>query len=315
MQLFESLAAMPRGFGPSAVTIGKFDGVHLGHRAVIAKLREVATDDDLTTTVVTFDRHPLSLLNPERCPVALLSVRQKAELLSGIGVEATLVLKFDRALSDQSAEDFVREVLVGALNAKAVLVGHDFRFGANGGGDLELLRALGSEYGFAVHLIPEVAVGDAGRVSSTQIREYLARGLVREAATLLGREPSIRSVVVRGEARGRELGYPTANLAPDIEGMVPADGVYAAWASVDSVRYPAAVSIGNNPTFAGVPERQVEAHLLDERLDLYGRELTVSFVEFVRSMHKFASADALVAQMKLDEGAIRRILGVAASAQ
>lgn len=313
MQLFSSLADVPAEFGPSAVTIGKFDGVHRGHRVVISQLCEVAAGQGLTATVVTFDRHPLSLLSPEACPDALLSTKQKVELLAQTGVDATLILPFDRQFSEQSPEDFVLSTLVHGLRAKVLLVGEDFRFGAKGAGNVDLLRALGEQHGFEVQPITAVGTGEASgqgqrRVSSTWIRERLAAGRVREAGELLGALPSIRSIVVHGEHRGRELGYPTANLAPAIEGFVPADGIYAAWAVVDGIRYPVAVSVGNNPTFTGVPERQVEAHLFDEDMDLYGRQITVSFVDYVRPMMKFDSVDGLVAQMRHDDEAIRAIV-------
>jgi riboflavin kinase / FMN adenylyltransferase len=316
MQVFESLGAVPPGFGPSAVTIGKFDGVHPGHRAVINELKSVAAADGLLATVVTFDRNPLSLLAPEKCPVSLVSNAQKIELLEATGVDATLVLTFDQALASQPPEEFVESVLVGALQARVVFVGADFRFGVRGSGTVELLDRLGKRYDFEVRHIPEVATGDSEsrRASSTWIRELLDAGDVATAAARLGRLHSIRSTVVHGEQRGRALGYPTANLSPDIEGFIPRDGVYATWATVPAGRFGAAVSIGNNPTFEGVPQKQVEAHLLDQKLDLYGQPIELEFVEYIRPMNKFESADALAAQMRTDEQRIRAILGVAASA-
>ncbi len=308
MQLFEGVSEVPVDFGPSAVTIGKFDGIHAGHRAVIAALREVSTERGLTATVVTFDRNPLSLLAPEKCPDALISNAQKAQLLEAAGVAATLVLAFDRSLSEQPPDKFVTEVLVTALRARVVLVGADFRFGVRGSGNVELLRELGALHGFEVRLIPEVRAEGTRRASSTWIRELLEAGNVTEAAEVLGRLPSVRSRVVHGEERGRELGYPTANLSPDLEGFIPADGVYAAWATVGVGRYGAAVSIGNNPTFEGVPQKQVEAHLLDQKLDLYDEPIELEFVDYVRPMNKFESADALVDQMHRDEDRIRVIL-------
>lgn len=308
MQLFEGVSEVPVDFGPSAVTIGKFDGIHAGHRAVIAALREVSTERGLTATVVTFDRNPLSLLAPEKCPDALISNTQKAQLLEAAGVAATLVLAFDRSLSEQPPDKFVTEVLVTALRARVVLVGADFRFGVRGSGNVELLRELGALHGFEVRLIPEVRAEGTRRASSTWIRELLEAGNVTEAAEVLGRLPSVRSRVVHGEERGRELGYPTANLSPDLEGFIPADGVYAAWATVGVGRYGAAVSIGNNPTFEGVPQKQVEAHLLDQKLDLYDEPIELEFVDYVRPMNKFESADALVDQMHRDEDRIRVIL-------
>jgi len=313
VQFFDSLAAVPPGFGPSAVTIGKFDGVHAGHRAVLAEVLAVAARQHLVPTVVTFDRNPLSLLAPDRCPEALAGNGKKVELLASAGVDATLMLAFDRAFSEQPPEQFVSSVLVDALHARVVFVGQDFRFGAQGSGTVELLDRLGAEHGFEVHHIPEV-VSDTGdqsrRASSTWIRELLEAGEVAAAAVPLGRLHSVRSIVVGGERRGRELGYPTANLSPDIEGFIPRDGVYAAWATVPAGTFGAAVSIGNNPTFEGVPQKQVEAHLLDQKLDLYGAPIELEFVDYIRPMNKFESADALARQMGIDEEQIREILGV-----
>lgn len=310
MRVFDSPAAVPAGFGPAAVTVGKFDGVHLGHRGVIAQLRELADRRGLTATIVTFDRNPLRVVRPEACPPDLVSPAQKSELLAQAGVDATLVLPFDLARSRQPAEEFVREVLVDALHAQAVLCGADFRFGSGGAGDVQLLRALGVELGFDVVLIDDVrADADAGRVSSTRIRELVLEGRVREAGQLLGRPPAVRSVVVRGDQVGRELGYPTANLDPArLEGLLPADGVYACWAIVDGATYPAAVSIGDNPTFEGVPEHQAEAHLFDQSLDLYGRTIELRFVDYVRPMRKFDGIEQLVAALQQDDATIRDIL-------
>ncbi len=308
MQLFESLAEIPANFGPSVVSIGKFDGMHAGHRRVIAELLEVATHEQLTSVAVTFDRHPLSIVRPELCPAPLLSNAQKLELLAETGIEATLMLTFDEARSKQPAEEFVREVLVDALQARVLLVGSDFRFGAKGAGTVELLRQLAPELGFTVQLIDDVTSGER-RASSTWIRELLSSGQIAEATRLLGRSPSVRAKVVGGHQRGRTMGYPTANLSHEVEGFVPADGVYAARIIIDGTRYDAAVSIGNNPTFADVAEKTVEAHVLDESLDLYDKTVEVEFVEYIRPMHKFPDADALTKQMHADEVQIRTVLG------
>ncbi|CAN5461667.1 bifunctional riboflavin kinase/FAD synthetase [soil metagenome] len=311
MLTFHTPDEVPAGFGPSAVTVGKFDGVHGGHRAVIEQLTALAADRGLVPTVVTFDRNPLSLLRPELCPTPLVSNDQKLELLAGAGVEATLMVRFDEAFRDLPAEQFVRQILVDALHASVMLVGADFRFGAGGVGTVTLLRELGEQFGFETVVIDDVAMDGDRRVSSTWVRELLAEGRVEEAAGLLGALPGIRSMVVPGEQRGRTLGYPTANLSPEIEGYIPADGVYAAWLLVDGTRYPAAVSIGNNPTFEGVPDKQVEAHAIDARLDLYGANVEVQFVKYIRGMRKFPGADELAAQMRADEQQIREVLGVA----
>ena len=315
MQFFDGLGEVPAGFGPSAVTIGKFDGLHIGHRSVLRQLREVADGRGLTATVVTFDRNPLQLLAPEKCPDALVGNAQKRRLLAAAGVDATLMLRFDRALADEPAELFIDSVLTGALHAQVVLCGADFRFGARGAGDVELLRQAGIANGFDVVILDDVQVdGVSGsrRASATWVRELLAEGRVREAAALLGRLPSIQSTVVHGAQRGRELGYPTANLAATIEGYLPADGVYATWAVVDGVSYASATSIGNNPTFDGIPQHQVETHLFDQKLDLYDRPIELQFVEYLRRMNKFESVDALVEQLRSDDARIRTILATEA---
>ena len=311
MEFYDGLEAVPADFGPSAVTIGKFDGMHVGHRGVFAQLCDRADAAGLVPTVVTFDRNPLSLIRPDKAPQALVSRAQKTELLEDAGIAVTVMLAFTPEFAALSPAEFVRRVLVDALHAKIVLAGTDFRFGENGTGDLEALRRFGAQYGFEVVPIDDVHLDDGGeerRASSTWARELIAEGRVREAGTLLGRPPTIRSQVVSGEKRGRELGYPTANLDPAIEGLLPVDGVYAAWATVDGIRYGAAVSVGNNPTFDGIPEHQVEAHLLDQKIELYGKTIEIGFVEHVRPMQKFDSVEALVAQMQADEKRIREIL-------
>lgn len=310
MQVFEALSDVPDEFGPSAVTIGKFDGVHAGHRAVIKELRMLAAERGLVPSLVTFDRHPLAVLDPQRCPASLLSREQKLERLEQAGVGAVLVLPFTIDLSRQSPEEFVQRVLVSALKAQLVLVGNDFRYGFRGGGTVETLREAGREFGFEVRLIDEVRAGMGRRASSSWAREAIEAGQVREAAAVLGYLPAVRSIVVPGERRGRELGYPTANLRPNPEGLIPADGIYAGWLTVDGTTYPAAISVGNNPTFEGVPERQVEAYVLDEDIDLYGRTVEVAFAEHIRGMVKFDSIDDLVDQLADDVAKTRELLGV-----
>jgi riboflavin kinase / FMN adenylyltransferase len=320
VEYFDGLDDVPSGFGPTAVTIGKFDGVHVGHRAVIAHLESAARAEGLTSAVVTFDRHPLSIIDPDRVPPALTSLEQRRELLAEVGVDATLLLHFDESLQQEEPERFVRQVLVDALHAKLVFVGSDFRFGSRGTGNVAVLRELGDLYGFQVRLIDDVDLVDdvrpdgERRVSSTWIRELLGEGRVAEAARLLGREHGVRSTVVHGNERGRAMGYPTANLDPRCEGLVPADGVYAARVLLDGTVYPAAVSVGNNPTFEGVPEKQIEAHLLDVDIDLYDRRITVMFTAWVRGMVAFEGMDALAAQMRQDDLDIRTVLGMRAPA-
>jgi len=310
VQFYTSVDQIPEGYGPSAVTIGKFDGVHSGHRAVIGELLAMAKPRGLVTTIVTFDRHPLALLNPERCPPALVSNEQKIERLAETGVDTTLMLEFTRERSQQSAEEFVKRVLVDALHAKIVFVGSDFTYGSRGLGTVQTLEAAGREHGFEVRLVDDVRASKGRRASSTWIREALAAGNVREASEVLGALPTLRSVVIRGEQRGRALGFPTANLRPGPEGLIPADGVYAGWLGVDGESYPAAISVGNNPTFDGVPERQVEAYVLDRDIDLYDKTVTVSFVDHIRGMEKFDGIPALIAGIENDVARVRDILGV-----
>ena len=315
MHTFTSLAELPDDFGRSAVTIGKFDGVHAGHRAVTGQLIALARERGIQSVALTFDRNPLSLLRPEVCPVALVSNEQKLDLLEQAGLDATLMVTFDHAFAALTPEEFTRTVLVDGLHAAVVLVGPDFRFGAKGAGSIVELKDFGARFGFDVVMVETIngnhdsAVGDR-KVSSTWVREALSAGDVTTAAALLGRPPSIRAEVVHGLQRGRELGYPTANLSPEVEGFIPADGVYAAWLVVDGERYGAAVSIGNNPTFDGIPDKQVEAHAFDQSFDLYGRVVELEFVEYVRGMQKFSGAGELARQMASDDQQIRAILGV-----
>ena len=311
MRFFGSIDEVPGDWGPSAVTIGKFDGVHAGHRAIVADLIEAATASGLRSTVLTFDRNPLALLRPAACPPALISNVQKRELIESLGVDGVLMVPFDRAFSSQEPEAFIDRVLLGALGARLVLVGEDFRYGAGGRGDVALLRERLGAQGVEVRVIEEVQPEDGRRASSTWVRELLAAGEVRHAGELLGRSPSVRAVVVKGAQRGRELGYPTANLSRHSEGLIPADGVYAGWLVVDGEPLPAAISVGNNPTFDGVPEQQVEAYVLDADLDLYDKTVEVVFVDFVRGMLKFDGIEPLLAQMADDVERTRGILAVA----
>ncbi|HWS52153.1 MAG TPA: bifunctional riboflavin kinase/FAD synthetase [Microbacterium sp.] len=304
MIVFRDPAEVPADFGRSAVAIGKFDGVHAGHRAVIGRLKAEAAATGARAVAVTFDRNPLAVLRPDRCPENVVSVERKLELLTELELDATLLLTFDEAMASRSAEDFVTEVLVSALRVSTVLVGADFRFGRGGAGDPDLLRALGPQHGFTVDVVDDVYLPGADRrVSSTWIRELLIDGDVATAATALGREVDVRGEVVRGLQRGRELGYPTANLSTVVDAFVPADGVYAGWlADHDTgLRHPAAISVGTNPTFDDVPERQVEAHVIGETgLDLYGHDVSVVFVQRLRGMVAFDGVERLKAQMAAD---------------
>ncbi|WP_312677602.1 bifunctional riboflavin kinase/FAD synthetase [Microbacterium sp.] len=316
MIVFHDPAEVPAGFGPSVVAIGKFDGVHSGHRAVIDRARVTATDAGAQVVAVTFDRNPLSLLRPELCPEPLSSVDQKLGLLAEAGVDATLVLRFDAELAALEPRAFVEHVLV-RLGVVTVMVGDDFRFGRGGVGDPVLLQRLGEEYGFDVDVVGDVQ-GGGRRVSSSWVRDLLAAGDVEGAARLLGRAHTVTGEVVHGLKRGRELGFPTANLSADAEGFIPADGIYAGWlvdlggpddASSVTTRYPAAISVGTNPTFDDVPLRQVEAYVLDETtLDLYGHRVQIQFTHRIRGMVAFEGIDALIAQITDDVAQVRAAL-------
>ncbi|GAA5033587.1 bifunctional riboflavin kinase/FAD synthetase [Microbacterium fluvii] len=318
MIVFHEPAQVPSGFGPSVVAIGKFDGVHAGHRAVLERARVDAATGGAKVVAVTFDRNPLALLRPELCPVSLVGVTQKLRMLAETGIDATLMLRFDEALASLSPREFVEHVLAEALGARTVLVGDDFRFGKGGAGTPDTLSELGGEFGFRVEVVQDVQSRDAGRrVSSTWIRELLTAGDVADAGKLLGRPASVWGEVVHGLKRGRELGFPTANLSADLEGFVPADGVYAGWlvdeGSADGlrpgIRYPAAISVGTNPTFDDVPARQVEAYVLDETgLDLYGHRVELQFTDRVRGMVAFEGVDALVRQIADDVEKVREAL-------
>lgn len=304
MIVFRDPSEVPAGFGPSAVAIGKFDGVHAGHRAVIRRLKEIAAESGVRAVAVTFDRNPLAVLRPDRCPENVVTVERKIELLSELELDATLLLTFDEELAARSAEDFVAGILTSALHVSTVLVGEDFRFGRGGAGDPELLRQLGPKYGFTVEVVDDVFLdGSDRRVSSTWIRELLMAGDVTAAARVLDRNVDVRGEVVHGLKRGRELGFPTANLSASVDSFVPADGVYAGWL-IDhetGLRHRAAISVGTNPTFDDVLERQVEAHVIGETdLDLYGHDVTVEFVERLRGMVAFEGIEKLKSQMTSD---------------
>ncbi|MDT0179598.1 bifunctional riboflavin kinase/FAD synthetase [Microbacterium sp. ARD31] len=317
MIVFRDPAEVPAGFGPSVVAIGKFDGVHSGHRAVIDRARVAAMDDGARVVAVTFDRNPLALLRPDRCPEPLVSVDQKIALLAEAGVDAVLVLRFDEELAALAPEEFAQRILVDALHAVCVMVGVDFRFGRGGAGDPAFLTTFGETHGFTVDVVGDVQ-GGGRRVSSTWVREMLAAGQVEDAARLLGRPHAVRAEVVHGLKRGRELGYPTANLSTDAEGFIPADGVYAGWLIDEgtdagrvraATRYPAAVSVGTNPTFDDVPQRQVEAYVLDETgLDLYGHTVQVQFTARIRGMVRFEGIEALIERMDADVAEVRAAL-------
>nr|WP_279672496.1 bifunctional riboflavin kinase/FAD synthetase [Flexivirga meconopsidis] len=308
------LTDLPADFGESVVTIGNFDGVHRGHAALLASVVELARERDARSVAVTFEPHPLKVLFPDRAPTLISSSAERLELLDATGLDAVLVLPFTKELAALTPEEFVREFFVDGLRADAVVVGRDTRFGVNNSGDVDTLRELGAKFGFDVRVLADV--GEGHRLSSTEVRSALTDGDAERAATVLGRPHEVRGEVVLGLQRGRELGFPTANLSPESEGMVPADGVYAGWLVRESLptadpehRMPAAISVGTNPTFDDVPQRTVEAYVLDrDDLDLYGETVRVQFVKRLRGNTKFDSIDALIDQMTRDVDAARDLL-------
>ncbi len=295
--------------------IGNFDGVHGGHRALIRRAREFAGDGPGDRVVaVTFDPHPAAVLRPDQAPASLTSVQRRADLLREAGADEVVVLHFTRDLASRSPEEFARLLRDDpAIAADAVIVGDNFRFGAKAAGDTAMLTSLGRDLGFAVEVLPlisEAIPGDAdGAWSSTRIRERIAAGDLVAASTMLGRPHRLEGVVVRGDQRGRELGYPTANVEVEPDMAIPPDGVYAGWLVVAGEPLPAAISIGTNPQFAG-SERRVEAYAIGrDDLDIYGALVAVDLVVGLRGQEVFASVEDLVEQMGRDVAAAQAALG------
>ncbi len=313
MQVWHDVSEIPPDLGPTVVTIGNFDGVHRGHRHVIEAAHSLAAQHGgIPVVAVTFDPHPLAVITPDRAPQRLSSLGERIADVGAAGVDAVLVLRFTPELARLPADAFVTDIVLDSLHASAVVVGENFRFGHRASGDVELLTRLGAERG--VDVVGLQLDGSCGQSwSSSYIRRRIAEGDVGAAAEALGRPFSLRGYVVRGDQRGRELGYPTANVPVSITSTaVPADGVYAGWLRrVDDAAapyWPAAVSVGSNPTFAGV-ERRVESYVLDRTdLELYGVAVEVLFVRRLRGMVTFDSIDDLVEQMKRDVDQARDLL-------
>ena len=309
MQTYSLLSEIPKDIGATAVTIGKFDCLHLGHQSLFSNLLEAAATKSLVPTVVTFDKHPDHLLRPDRAKLPIIGKNQKHSIIAESGAEVLLELEFNQDLASKTPEEFVKEILVDTLHAEVVMVGEGFRFGAQGSGDTNLLRILGEKYGFAVSEIKAIKV-DGEVVSTTRVRDLLDKGDVGTVAKLLGRVHVAVGVVEHGLKIGRKIGFPTANLSREAEGYLPLDGVYAGWLVAEGVKYPAAHSVGINETFQAVP-RLVESHVLDEtELDLYDKVVTLEFVDFVRPVAKFDGVDSLVAQINLDLEVVRQQLGL-----
>lgn len=311
MDIARSLDACPVLPEGCAVTIGAFDGVHLGHQALLRLVRERASARDLPTALVTFDRHPAQVVRPESAPKLLTTLEQRLELLDATGLlDHALVLTFDEVRRDESAEEFVHEVLADCLRARLVVVGADFHFGHQRRGNVALLERMGEALGFEVFGLELVESDSGPAYSSTAVRRLLEAGEVEEAARLLGRAHEVRGPVVEGDRRGSELGFPTANVVVPEEVCLPAAGVYAGtFAGSDRVERPAALSLGRRATFYGSEGvLLLEAYLLDFEGDLYGQEARVRFLGRIRGQERFDSAEALVEAMHRDVAAVRRAL-------
>jgi len=288
----------------TVLTIGAYDGLHHGHQAVIAQVRALAAERGARSAVVTFDRHPATIVRPESAPQLLTDHVQRLELLEATGIDAAVVLPFDEAQSEETAQEFIERVLVDCLQAEVVVVGDDFHFGRNREGNVALLRELGETYGFEVEPVILVSRSDGvdEPVSSTAIRRALAGGNVSLAAEMLGRPFEARGIVVQGDQRGRLLGFPTANVEVSNHVCLPADGVYAGYYErPDGAQHPCAINLGRRPTFYEHADSSLlEAHLLDFEGDLYGEAARVRFIGFLRSERKFDGIDSLVEQLKQD---------------
>ncbi|HLS90653.1 MAG TPA: bifunctional riboflavin kinase/FAD synthetase [Limnochordia bacterium] len=309
----ELLARRKPLFSHSVVALGTFDGVHLGHQEIFAKTVEISRDRGWCSVAFTFDRHPAATLAPERKPRLLTSFERRLELILETGVSHVAVVRFDTAFSRVPAEEFVEKVLCGALGARAIVVGYNFRFGFEARGNVDLLKECSAKLGYDLTVIQPVACSGQG-VSSTKIRALVAQGDVEGARNLLGRPFSLEGVVVSGDARGRALGYPTANLSVDPELVLPGDGVYVTQANFSGQSrgtqpHQALTVIGTRPSFGG-GERTVETFLLDFEGNLYGKKLRIDFLKRLRGIIRFERQEELVRQIEEDVAQARAYFGL-----
>lgn len=300
------VSELPSDFPDVALALGKFDGVHLGHQQLLHELVEYSEDAGLVPAVVTFDKNPVSVLQPGTTVPALIGETQKTNFLRDLGIDLVLTLEFNSELAEQSAEEFAEEYLKG-LKAKMIFLGEGARFGHQGKGNAELLRTLGPSLGFRVREVADVLF-DSKKISTTRIRDLLDKGEVKMAAALLGRNHITTGIVEHGRKLGRTIGFPTANLSRDSEGYLPADGIYAGWLYADGQRYLAAHSVGTNDSVGEVP-KLVESHVIGrDDLDLYDKVVTVEYVKRVRPWAKFASLEDLIAQIAKDVQAAKELM-------
>jgi riboflavin kinase / FMN adenylyltransferase len=300
--------ARPSDDRPTVATVGMFDGVHRGHRLLFERVFEDAKRLEARSAVVTFDPHPLDVLAPDKAPCLLTTLEQRLRLFEDAGFDVALVLPFDRELAELTPEQFAKAALVDELNVRKILVGEDFRFGHKRSGDIGTLNEIGRADGFEAEAIPLLGDADA-KIGSSAIRRLIAEGEVGEAASLLGHSFRLAGEVVAGDKRGRELGFPTANLRPHPRACLPGHGVYAGYWVWDGKRLPGAINVGVRPTFKQGAPQLCEIYILDFDGDLYGQRGEVEFAAFLRPEERFDSAEALIAQMHADVDAARRVLG------
>jgi riboflavin kinase / FMN adenylyltransferase len=307
MRIIQGLESYPPEAGPSVVALGAFDGIHLAHQKILGLAVERARAIAAAALACTFDPHPLEVLQPDRAPVPITTLNERLDLIGALGIDAAVVIPFTREFSRIEAEVFVKDLLLGTLRAREIVVGYNHTFGRGARGDARLLETLGPRLGVTPHIVPPLTVGGA-IVSSSAIRDALRVGDMAEAARFLGRPYTVRGLVVAGAGRGRHLGFPTANLAPDRPILIP-NGVYAGYARLDAEprRHPAVVNVGYRPTF-GAAEHVIEAHLLDFAEDFYRRRMEIALVQRLRDERRFPDADALRTQIAMDVEAARRVL-------
>lgn len=310
LTVYRGLSEVPDGFGPSVVTIGVFDGVHRGHQALMRRVVELAGEHDATPVVATFDRHPLEVIKPELAPPMLSTLPQRARLVSTLGVEVMVVMTFDDVFRHLSAEEFVTTVLRDELGCIHTVVGANFTFGHERSGTIETLRALGEAHGFGVTVFEMQKGAGEDVVSSTVIRRHIADGDVERAGRELDHPYRLEGFVEQGAGRGKDLGFPTANLRLPAKMLLPKLGVYAGWLLRNGERLPCVMNVGVNPTFEDRSEPIVEVHVLDLDEDLYGAVLEVEFTHRLRDEQKFDDPEALVAQMERDVARARELLGI-----
>jgi riboflavin kinase/FMN adenylyltransferase len=302
MQIVRGLESSRPDAGPSAVALGAFDGIHLGHRAILGTAVALARQGKIRALACTFDRHPMEVLQPDRAPMPITTLEERLELIAGTGIDTTVVIPFTPAVASVEAKAFVQDVLIGTLEAREIVVGFNHRFGRGARGDAQLLESLAAPLGFRAHIVPAFLV-DGVAVSSSEIRAALQRGDLPNAERLLGRPYSIRGEVVRGAGRGRTLGFPTANVKTERPLGLPV-GVYVCRLLAGGRQHQAVVNVGYRPTF-GETDLSVEAHVLDFAGDLYDQSVTLTFLRRLREERKFPSVDALKEQIALDVAAAR----------